>query len=144
MNAAATNNDVNDGDNYDDNGHLMQSNPSFYFFSLLHRSEVIGNLSDFDSSSVIDLFNHHTLSRQQLPVHQEVSDDDLSIERIPVPWHPAIASRSSASLSRNAASSLSGIGTAFNRAMWLSGRPMLLVAEVRGSIPAKHRGWSRR
>jgi hypothetical protein len=28
--------------------------------------------------------------------------------------------------------------------MWLSGRPMLLVAEVRGSIPAKHRGWSRR
>ena len=30
------------------------------------------------------------------------------------------------------------------QAMWLSGRPMLLVAEVRGSIPAKHRGWSRR
>jgi hypothetical protein len=29
-------------------------------------------------------------------------------------------------------------------AQWLSGRPMLLVAEVRGSIPAKHRGWSRR
>ncbi len=28
--------------------------------------------------------------------------------------------------------------------MWLSGRPMLLVAEVRGSIPANHRGWSRR
>jgi hypothetical protein len=28
--------------------------------------------------------------------------------------------------------------------MWLSGRPMLLVAEVRGSIPAKHQGWSRR
>jgi hypothetical protein len=28
--------------------------------------------------------------------------------------------------------------------MWLSGRPMLLVAEVRGLIPAKHRGWSRR
>ncbi len=28
--------------------------------------------------------------------------------------------------------------------MWLSGRPMLFVAEVRGSIPAKHRGWSRR
>ncbi len=28
--------------------------------------------------------------------------------------------------------------------MWLSGRLMLLVAEVRGSIPAKHRGWSRR
>ena len=27
--------------------------------------------------------------------------------------------------------------------MWLSGRPMLLVAEVRVSIPAKHRGWSR-
>ncbi len=36
------------------------------------------------------------------------------------------------------------INTMIQQLMWLSGRPMLLVAEVRGSIPAKHRGWSRR
>ncbi len=34
--------------------------------------------------------------------------------------------------------------SALQQLMWLSGRPMLLVAEVRGSIPAKHQGWSRR
>ncbi len=36
------------------------------------------------------------------------------------------------------------ICTADTELMWLSGRLMLLVAEVGGSNPAKHQGWSRR
>ncbi len=34
--------------------------------------------------------------------------------------------------------------TKISQLMWLSGRLTLLVAEVEGSNPAKHQGWSRR
>jgi hypothetical protein len=101
-----------------------------HFFGPLRRSELFSNLDSSDSdsssdssdsSSVIDLFSRLALLRQLPHVCQEESDDELSVDSVPVSpenrshsLSPNIASRSSASLSRNAASSLPGIGTAFN------------------------------
>ncbi len=89
-------------------------------------STLIRSLVSFESQPLLNSGNFESMTNTAEISHRNDS--------IPCPFLDSIIP-----LALSASDALSA-----PQLMWLSGRPMLLVAEVRGSIPANHRGWSRR
>jgi hypothetical protein len=91
----------------------------------------------FYSWCVKSYYHFYREMTQNNETHQNMLSIPPAVEFTNIPPTTPEGVQINESLTRN-------VKPLFQQLMWLSGRPMLLVAEVRSSIPAKHRGWSRR